>query len=166
MFLYKIIAFKIKHRVLLVHMLWSGSGHSDKAAMSGHMCLIPVVYNNNNKPAIAVLSPLVMHSTLWLNLSDWEAITVVNCCPLIDAKCLLGCGVVSKRQRRRQERSWRRSANGVDPPPTDTDHVWACSDGYTHSLVKSFTQAWSRGGPREGGTTWREKQLGLPGPSV
>lgn len=64
MFLYKIIAFKIKHRVLLVHMLWSGSGHSDKAAMSGHMCLIPVVYNNNNKPAIAVLSPLAMHSTL------------------------------------------------------------------------------------------------------
>lgn len=75
--------------------------------------------------------------------------------------------MVSKRQRRRQERSWRRSANGVDPPPpTDTDHVWACSDGYTHSLVKSFTQAWSRGGPREGGTMWREKQLGLPGPSV
>lgn len=47
-----------------MHMLWSGSGHSDKAAMSGHTCLIPVVYNNNNKPAIAVLSPLVMHSTL------------------------------------------------------------------------------------------------------
>lgn len=64
MFLYKIIAFKIKHRVLLVHMLWSGSGHSDKAAMSGHTCLIPVAYNNNNKPPIAVLSPLVMHSTL------------------------------------------------------------------------------------------------------
>lgn len=66
MFLYKIIAFKIKHRVLFVHMLWSGSGHSDKAAMSGHTCLIPVVYNNNNnnRPAIAVLSPLAMHSTL------------------------------------------------------------------------------------------------------
>lgn len=64
MFPYKIIAFKIKDRVLFVHMLWSGSGHSDKAAMSGHTCLIPVVYNNKNKPAIAVLSPLVMHFTL------------------------------------------------------------------------------------------------------
>ncbi len=27
---------KIRHSDLLVHMLWSGSGQSDKAAMSGH----------------------------------------------------------------------------------------------------------------------------------
>lgn len=32
--------FKIRQSDLLMHMLWSGSGQSDKAAMSGHMCSI------------------------------------------------------------------------------------------------------------------------------
>lgn len=72
-------------------------------------------------------------------------------CPLIDARCLLGCRVVSKRQRR-EERSWRR----VPPhPPQDIDqvrsHALMDRDRWTHPFLgKHFYPSMVRGGTRKG----------------